>query len=146
MQSVGSSLLSEQSGTPLQYFDNGIQIPFGHFNSDNLHVCFVLVTILLLFVLLPTLLLLDRLLLPLIGIRSFDCLSSAIDGIGGDIASGCEDVNDDDDDDDGNDNAYNVIGFETNVSKPMSAYSSADINLCPSIRNCFGRKEKKWIG
>lgn len=136
LQSAGSSLLSEQSGTPLQYFDRGMQIPFGHFSSENLHVCFDLVTILLLFVLLPPLLLLDRLLLPFVGIFcSLWCWSSSSDATG-DSESGCDDV--------GKDNAYDIIGFDTNVSRPMSAYSSADTKLGPSIRNCK-RKEQNEI-
>lgn len=36
LQALGSSLLSEQSGIPLQYLDNGMHVPFGHFHSDTL--------------------------------------------------------------------------------------------------------------
>lgn len=38
LQALGSSLLSEQSGIPLQYLDNGMHVPFGHFHSDTLPI------------------------------------------------------------------------------------------------------------
>lgn len=57
LHSFGSSLLSVQSGIPLQYFDSGIQVPFGHFHSDILHIDFGFGIDVLLFALLPLLLL-----------------------------------------------------------------------------------------
>lgn len=104
---------------PLQNFDSDMQVPFGHFHSDILHISFGFDIGILLFALLPILLLLlGRLLLPLLLVDLSCCcccwLSAAVAG-----ESALS--NDDDDDDDGSDSAYTDIGFEINVSKPMSA-------------------------
>lgn len=155
---LGSSLLSLQSGIPLQYFDNGMHVPFGHFHSDILHICFdFVIGMLLLFALLPTLLLFARLLLVLLDDFSecccfcFSCWCSCGDG-DGDCSScfcwwfstiGDAGDNGSSNDDDGNDKECTSIGFDTNVSKPISAHSSADTKQCPSIWNYKLRKKQK---
>lgn len=146
LQSAGSSLLSEQSLNPSQYFDNGIQMPFGHINSDRLHVCFDFVIGILLIL---ALFVFVRMLLPLLvdfSLCSLKSMPLEADGSCFDDDSGASAAANDDDideDDCGNDSAS-----DRNVSKQMSAHSNAAIKQCPSIRNCNERakkNEKSWL-
>lgn len=134
----------------MQYFDNGIQMPFGHVNSDHLHVCFDFVTGILLIL---ALFVFVRILLPLLvdfALCSLKSMPIEVDGSCCDDDSGPSAAADDDDDDEddeddvcGKDSAFDSIEFDRNVSKQTNAHSNAVIKQCPSIRNCHERKDKE---